>query len=173
MKSRNLNSFCLDTCPIKSTVRRLISTCYDEYSTSIEEKGSFLPGWSTNETAQNYSSLINKAFIYQTSEQLDTYIYFGEHATYGSGGYVYEFRDSSSQLSNNLSQLSNDLSQLHQLGWIDRQTRAVIIQMNLYNPTASIFTSGVIIVELLPSSRIFPSARFEPLHIDGNYSYLT
>ena len=148
---------------MKSYVRGLISHCYDEYSRSIEEQGSFLPGWTMNETAKNYSLLINDAFIYKTSEQLDTYIYIGQHATYGTGGYVYEFRDS-------LSQTYDDLSHLHQLGWIDRQTRAVMIQMNLYNPSTPLFTSAVIIIELLPSGGIFSSIRIEPLSIDCNYS---
>ena len=144
----------------------MIPKCYDEYSASTEENRLFLPGWSTNETTQNYSSSINDAFIYRTSEQLDTYIYIGEYATYRSGGYVYEFRGS-------LLELQNDLSQLHQLGWIDRQTRAVIIQMNLYNPSVPLFTSITIIIEILPSSGVFSSARFEPLDFNGKDNLLT
>ena len=91
---------------------------------------------------------------------MDTYIYIGEYATYRSGGYVYEFRDSPSQI-------RSDLSELHQLGWIDRQTRGVLIQMNLYNPSVPIFTSANILIEILPSSGIFPNARFDPIDISG------
>ncbi|CAF3631565.1 unnamed protein product [Rotaria sordida] len=148
-----------DTCRVKSYIRGLIGHCYDAYSASSEEKGSFSPGWTKN-TTQNYSRLINQAFIYQTSEQLDTYIYIGEHGTYRSGGYVYEFRGS-------LSELYNDISELHQLEWIDKQTRAVIIQMNLYNPSIPTFTSAVMIIEILSSSGIFFNARFDPLSVDG------
>ncbi|CAF4548104.1 unnamed protein product [Rotaria sp. Silwood1] len=148
-----------DTCRLKSTIRGLIKHCYDDYSASSEERGSFLPGWTKN-TTQNYSKLITQAFIYQTSEQLDTYNYIGQHATYRSGGYVYEFRGS-------LSELYYDLSELHQLEWIDKQTRAVIIQMNLYNPNIPIFTSAVIILEILSSSGIFFSVRFDPLSVDA------
>jgi hypothetical protein len=150
----------LDVCHGKSSLQGLIPNCYDDYSASNEETLAFLPGWSTNETTQNYSSSINQAFIYQTSEQLDTYIYAGQYATYRSGGYVYDFRDS-------LPTLRNDLSQLRQLGWIDRQTRAIIINMNLYNPSIAIFTSATIIAELLPSSGVLPSAQFQPLDFDG------
>jgi hypothetical protein len=139
----------------------MIPLCYEEYSASDEENRSFYPGWSTNQTTQNYSSSINQAFVYRTGDQLDTYIYVGEHATYGSGGYVYEFRDS-------ISNIRNDLSQLHELGWIDKQTRAIIIQMNLYNPSIPIFTSCTILIEILSSSGVFPSAQFEPLDFYGN-----
>ncbi|UJR27882.1 hypothetical protein I4U23_009147 [Adineta vaga] len=146
-----------DTCRIKSSIQNLISECHDEYGLSVEEKHSFQPGWKVNAT-KNYSSSVTAAFQYQTSDQLDTYIYLGELATYSSGGYVYEFRGS-------LSKLRYDLAQLHQLQWIDAQTRAVLIQMNLYNPNIPIFTSVVIIIEILPSSGVFPSARFEPLDL--------
>ncbi len=151
-----VNCLHLDTCHVKSIIRNLIPSCYDGYSGSTEEIRSFFPGWTTNGTADDFNSSINQAFRYQTSEQLDTYIYIGEYATYRSGGYVYEFRDSSSQI-------RNDLFQLHQLGWIDRQTRAVLIQMNLYNPNIPIFTSATLLIEILPSSGIYSSARFEPI----------
>ena len=130
------------------------------YSGSTEETRSFSPGWIVNQTINSSNSSINQAFQYQTSAQLDTYVYFGEYATYRSGGYVYEFRDSSSQI-------RTDLSQLHQLGWIDRQTRAVLIQMNLYNPSIPIFTSATILIEILPSSGIYANARFEPIDFSG------
>jgi polycystin 1L2 len=158
-----LTLFVLDTCRVSPSIRDWIPDCYGKYSRSNEESRSFLPGWTTNITSQNYSSSINEAFIYQTSQQLDTSIYMGEFATYSSGGYVYELRDSPSKI-------RADLSQLHQLGWIDIQTRAVIIQMNLYNPNIPIFTSVGIIIELLPSGGVFPNAGFEPLYTSGKYS---
>ncbi|CAF1084827.1 unnamed protein product [Adineta steineri] len=154
-----------DTCKVKSTIKSLIPICYDDYSASIEDKRSFLPGWITNTTIGNYSSpignyssTVNQAYIYKTSEQLDTYVYVGELATYRSGGYVYEFRGA-------LSELRNDLFQLHELGWIDVQTRAILIQLNLYNPVEPLLTSVTIVFELLSSSGGVPSAQFQPLNL--------
>ncbi|CAF4226444.1 unnamed protein product, partial [Adineta steineri] len=154
-----------DTCKVKSTIKSLIPMCYDDYSASTEDKRSFLPGWITNTTIGNYSSpignyssTVNQAYIYKTSEQLDTYVYVGELATYRSGGYVYEFRGS-------LSELRNDLFQLHELGWIDVQTRAILIQLNLYNPVEPLLTSVTIVFELLSSSGGVPSAQFQPLNL--------
>lgn len=123
-------------------------------------KDAFYPGWTTNQTTQNYSSPVNQSFVYRTGDDLGTYIYVGDHATYRSGGYVYEFRQS-------LSQTQDDMAQLHELGWIDRQTRAIIIQMNLYNPTIPIYTSAVLIIEILSSGGGFFTARFEPLGVNG------
>ena len=106
---------------------------------------------------------INESFAYRSGDELGTYLYVGDYATYLAGGYVYEFHHS-------LAQISADLAELHRLDWIDKQTRAVIIQLNLYNPSVPTFTSVVILAELLPSSGVFPSARFEPLDFDGRPS---
>ena len=142
-------------------MQAFIRHCYDAYGLSIEEKRSFQPGWTMNAT-KNYSSSIAQAFLHQTSAQLDTYPYIGELQTYGSGGYVYEFRGS-------LFKLRNELDQLHELQWIDSQTRAVLIQLNLFNPNIGIFTSVAILIEILPSSGVYPSARFEPLDLYGKF----
>jgi len=109
-----------------------------------------------NETAVNYSSSIRQSFKYSTSEELDTNIYVGDYGSYGGDGYVYEFRG-------RLSDLQNNLSQLHQLEWIDRQTRAVMIQVSLYNPNVELFTSVTLLVEFLSTGGLYPHSRFEPL----------
>ena len=96
------------------------------------------------------------------SKDLDTYIYVGDHGSYGGGGYVYEFRG-------RLSDLQSNLSQLHQLEWIDSQTRAVIIQLTLYNPNVQLFTSLTFLAEFLSSSGVYPTSRFEPMNFYGNF----
>ncbi|CAF3897839.1 unnamed protein product [Rotaria sordida] len=66
------------------------------------------------------------------------------------GGYVYEFR--------------SNLSKLHQLGWIDSQTRAIFIQLSLYNPNVQLFTSVTFLMEFLSTGEIYPQSRFEPMN---------
>ncbi|CAF5226315.1 unnamed protein product, partial [Rotaria magnacalcarata] len=92
--------------------------------------------------------------------KLDTCIYVGDQTTYSAGGYVYEFRGS-------LSDLHQDLTTLRELQWIDKQTRAVLIQLNLYTPNIPMFTSVVILVEILSSSGIVPTASFKPFDVNG------
>ncbi|CAF1253004.1 unnamed protein product [Adineta steineri] len=141
--------------------QRIISTCINDYSLFNEEKDSFQPGWILNQTSieeeEDYSSSILKAFQYQSSKELDTYAYEGDHGTYSGDGYVYEFRG-------RLSDIKSNLSKLHQLQWIDANTRAVIIQLNLYNPNVALFTSVTFLLEFLSASGVYPSARFEPLN---------
>ena len=150
-----------DLCHVPGSVRQEISKCQVDYSLSSEEQRSFEPGW-VNETTTVCSSAICRAFEYQSGDQRDTSIYVGDHATYGSGGYVYEFRG-------RLSDLQSNISQLHQLQWIDGQTRAVLIQISLYNPNVQMFTSVTLLVELLSTGGIFPQSLFEPLNFQGAF----
>ncbi|CAF1222396.1 unnamed protein product, partial [Adineta steineri] len=141
--------------------QRVISTCIDDYSLFNEEKDSFQPGWILNQTSteedEDYSSSILKAFQYQSSKELDTYVYVGDYGTYSGDGYVYEFRG-------RLSDIKSNLSLLHQLQWIDSKTRAVIIQFTLYNPNVALYTSVTFLLEFLSASGVHSSARFEPLN---------
>jgi len=139
-------------------------TCIDDYRLFNEEDKSFGIGWinmNERDLRKDLNLLrIENAFKYKSSKELDSYIYVGEHGTYGSGGYVYEFRG-------RLSELKSNLSKLHELNWIDEQTRAVIIQLTLYNPNVQMFTSGIILAEFLSTGGVFPSSRFEPLNFQG------
>ena len=151
---------------VKPTVcrdQRLFSACLLDYSHSNEDtKSNYQPGW-INETTESYSASIRRAFQYQSGNQLDTYVYLGNHGNYRGGGYVYEFRGS-------LADLQSNLSMLHRLQWINNQTRAILIELTLYNPNAQLFTSITLIVEILSTGGFFPVARFEPIQFYGTLS---
>ncbi|CAF1533194.1 unnamed protein product, partial [Adineta steineri] len=137
--------------------QRIISICEDSYSFANEETQLFQPGWSTNATTEEFSSSVIKAFNYSTSDELDTYSYIGEFGTYSGGGYVYEFRG-------RLSDMKTNLSALHQLDWIDEKTRAVFIQLTLYNPSVQLLTAVTLLAEFLPTGGIYTTAHFEPIN---------
>ncbi|CAF4120390.1 unnamed protein product, partial [Adineta steineri] len=138
--------------------QRVILICEDSYSFSNEETELFQPGW-TNQTIEDeiYSSSVIKAFNYTTSDELDTYSYIGEFGTYRGGGYVYEFRG-------RLSDMKTNLSKLHQLDWIDEKTRAVFIQLTLYNPNVQLLIAVTLLAEFLPTGGVYTTARFEPIN---------
>ena len=145
---------------ISCSDQRLISQCSRDYNLFNEEKQSFQPGWTNQTNDEQYSSAIVKSFEYQRSEKLDTSFTIGEHAIYSGNGYVYEYHGS-------LMNLRGNLSQLHRLGWIDERTRAVFIQMTLYNPNVQLFTAVTMVAEFLSSGGVFTSARFEPMNFFG------
>lgn len=154
-----------NTCTIPKSIQNLILNCYDDYNFFNEEKRSFQPGWTTSQTNQTYNQTINRAFIYQTSDQLDSNIYTGIHHTYNSGGYVYEFRG-------RFTDIQNNISILHQLQWIDNQTRAIFIEFSLYNPNSQLFISSNLLVEFLSSTWIEPQLRFDPISFQSNSFHL-
>ena len=135
--------------------RTMRSICIHDYSFSNEDQDSYQPGWD-NQTNGDFSSTIIKAFEYQSGDELNTYVNLGNHGHYQGGGYVYEFRG-------RLSDIRSNLSMLHQLNWIDNRTRAVIIQLTLYNPNVQLFTSVTFLAEFLSVGGIIPQARFEPI----------
>ncbi|CAF1057584.1 unnamed protein product [Adineta steineri] len=137
--------------------QRVISICEDSYNFFNEETKLFQPGWTTNATTEEFSSSVIKAFNYSTSDELDTYTYIGEFGTYRGGGYVYEFRG-------RLSDMKTNLSTLHQIDWIDEKTRAVFIQLTLYNPSVQLLTAVTLLAEFLPTGGVYTTARFEPIN---------
>ena len=130
--------------------------CEDDYSLFNEEKRSFEPGWNNLSAVVVSNASIDRAFQYRSPEQLDTQPVMGNHGTYGSGGYVYEFRG-------RLIDLKNNLSQLHATNWIDGQTRAVIVQFTLYNPNVQLFTSVSLLAEFLPTGGVETQSKFQPI----------
>lgn len=144
----------------------LRSDCVSDYSFSTEDQDSYQPEWTNNQTTEDYSFTILKAFAYRSSKELDTYVNIGDHGSYSGGGYVYEFRG-------RLSEIQSNVSMLHQLRWIDNQTRAVIIQLTLYNPNVQLFTSITFLTEFLSVGGLVSQARFEPIDLTSKiFSHL-
>ena len=152
-----------ESCHVGKSLQTIFVQCEDEYSIFNEEKRSFERGWgNVTEQASNASS-VDRAFGYQSSEQLDTNQWVaGNHHTYGSGGYVYDFRG-------RLQDLKSNLSQLHRANWIDGQTRAVIVQFTLYSPNVQLFTSVILLAEFLATGGIETQSSFQPISFQSNH----
>jgi hypothetical protein len=136
----------------------LQAICYDEYAWWREETRSFDVGWQ-NTTATHHST-VDKAFLYRSSNSLDSYVYVGGHGSYSSSGYVYEFRG-------RLNEIRRNLFALHDAQWIDAGTRAVLIQLNLYNPNVQLFVSIVILAEFLNTGGVQTVVRIDPIDLYG------
>lgn len=149
---------CLDT-------RFNITHCNKDYSLFDEDRSSYLPGWLTETNQTLEASRVTQSFVYRSSDDLDGYMYIGDHATYAGGGYVYEMRGS-------LNQIRANVSLLRGLQWIDDQTRAIFIQLTLYNPNVQLFTAVTLLAECVSTGGVFTSARFEPIQIYGMLSLL-
>ena len=127
----------------------------NDFSLSNEERESSGLGW-INVTLKKANTTLEQAFQYQSADKLGSYTIVGDHGNYPGSGYVYEFRG-------RLSDIRNNLSMLHQFQWIDNQTRAMIIQLNLYNPNVQLFTSVLLLTEILSTGGLQMKSQIEPI----------
>jgi len=86
----------------------------------------------------------------------------GHMQNYEPTGYVVEyFMDSpDSDLSKSL--FRSDMENLHNYGWIDRVSRAVVVELNLYNPHYDYFVFCQFLFELPSSGGVIPSHSITP-----------
>ena len=150
------------TCRVPILIRQLIPKCKGDYTFANEDHQSWSPGWNLTTNNKSYSQPIQNAFIYQSGDELDSYTYQGIYNTYDAGGYAYELRGL-------LDDIKSNLTTLHELSWIDSYTRAVMIQMTLYNANVQLFTSVTFLVELFPTGGAFVQSRFDS--IDLHYQF--
>ena len=109
---------------------------------------------------------VYNAFQYRTASNLNGYPVVGTVETYWGGGYVYEMRGQKSYLQGNL-------TLLQQNNWIDRQTRAIIIEFSIFNPNVNLIAAAEIVIEILPTGCFVPTARFDPINLFSSQSLFT
>ena len=123
--------------------------CLSPYKLTLEETGDFDLNWTI---PKKYSSPINPSTMpwrYQTWQELDGYPYAADLETYYGGGYVIEiFPKWKNQMI---------LEQAKKFRWIDRQTRAVIIEFALFNSATNHFNMVTMIFEFPASGGIVPN----------------
>jgi hypothetical protein len=73
------------------------------------------------------SEVPNELFTYRTSDDIGGHPYWGIFSTYGGGGYVTELGTTMTDASSTVDTIMNN-------NWVDNNTRAIFIEVNLYNP---------------------------------------
>jgi polycystin 1L2 len=120
-------------------------------------------GWSQFDpkyTPSNGYQSIYKAFQYKTADSLQGSPIQGIYNTYDGSGYLYEMRGK-------LSYIQGNLSLLKEMNWVDRQTRAVLVEFSAYNPNINLVMVSTILVEFLSSGTLLTKANFDPLNLFG------
>ncbi|XP_078573092.1 polycystin-1-like protein 2 [Branchiostoma floridae x Branchiostoma japonicum] len=89
---------------------------------------------------------------------IDSFPYFGQHGTYHAGGYNVPLgttRASGLRLA----------TFLQQRGWLDEKTRAVIVELILYNPHANLFSMVTLVVEFTNLGAAYRGAEVVTLRL--------
>jgi polycystin 1L2 len=118
-------------------------------------------GWSqfdSTYTPLNGYESIYEAFQFKTADTLQGSSIQGIYNTYDGSGYLYEMRGK-------LSYLQGNLSLLKEMNWVDRQTRAVLVEFSAYNPNINLVMVSTILIEFLSSGSLLTKANFEPLNL--------
>ena len=113
--------------------------CIGDFSRLSDDQSNYFPGWSqtpTTNSSHNSSSAsaVESAFLYRTAAILGGVAVNGELASYSSGGYVQDF-------ALNVESSKNIQQSLKAWNWLDLHTRAVFIELLLYNPNTDLFTT--------------------------------
>jgi hypothetical protein len=86
-------------------------------------------------------------------------------STYLGGGYIYKVT------ADTVASLQADFATMQSAGWINKQTRAVIIELSTYNVNVNLFAYATIMFEILPTENMLGSIRVDPLNLlDNNTS---
>ena len=145
----------------------MISFCHDSYSHDKEDKNN----WQSITGAFNRSLLsCPENWEYSTDEQLGGFKTWGCFAVYSGGGYVANLGYNG----HTAKKVIDDLIINH---WIDRQTRAVIVEFSLYNPSSNLLAVISYYYEVLPSGfagtfKSYGIVPLKPTHSQAHSTYL-
>nr|XP_047143143.1 uncharacterized protein LOC105848477 isoform X3 [Hydra vulgaris] len=138
-----------NTCIKANSVADFTIDCLSPYKTSLEETRDFDLNWTI---PKHYNSPIYPSTMpwrYQTWQELDGYPYTANLDTYYGGGYVIEIYPKWKNKA--------ILEQVKKSRWIDRQTRAVIIEFALFNAATNYFSMVTMALEFPASGGVIPN----------------
>ncbi|XP_019642872.1 PREDICTED: polycystic kidney disease 2-like 1 protein, partial [Branchiostoma belcheri] len=137
------------SCERAGPVQHIFKDCTNAYSHSSHDSSSYGMGWS--ETPDDNSSLLvqneTNPWIYRHSPDIPV---VGTHATYWDGGYFVTVTNTTPAA------VLATVAQLEPSGWIDRYTRAVFIEMTVYNPHANLFSVVNLLTEFTAIGKAYP-----------------
>jgi hypothetical protein len=141
----------------------------DGISSSNQDQNTYGFNWSpfnSSYSPPNYYKRIYDSFAFQTEQELNnpSYLdYKGKYQSYPGNGYVFMLDGSSSI--GNVDDIQRNLSLLKSIEWIDRQTRAVLVEFSTYNANLNLFLVNLIVVEFLSDGSLVVSSHFDPINL--------
>lgn len=137
--------------------------CYGAYSEKNEEKTRYnKPGWVSPENStkkDELNRLCPKPWRYQEPGETYAMPKWGQFSRYSGGGFVVDLGyDSQTGL--------DIIETLQRHRWLDRQSRAVILELSIFNPPTNLIAVATYFYEIQPSGYSVP---FEMIEIISLY----
>ncbi|KAJ7382449.1 hypothetical protein OS493_034886 [Desmophyllum pertusum] len=156
------NLFSSVQCPVHQLANSWQQSCYDSYSQGKEFREPFQPNQATSLIQFRGCPL---PWLYQTAKELNSSSQWGQHAWYGGGGYsaYLGYEEETARTITHLLQSEN---------WVDRQTRAVIVEFSVFNPTSNILAVCSLFFELLQTGQATVFKRIDTISLYNTDSIL-
>ncbi|XP_061191524.1 uncharacterized protein LOC133199666 [Saccostrea echinata] len=147
--------------PCISYIFHIVRPCIREYQDKNIETRNFYPYWRLQKSLSRTPQSLRRAWKYSSEDEgIDVP---GEIHMYKPGGYVI-------MLPRSLTEAHDLVNHLVEYRWVDRHTRALFLELNLYNPNINIFTYAMFIAEFIETGGILPWSNiwvFRPNEFTG------
>ena len=143
-------------------MRNVVSGCNAFHSFLGEDEANYDPGWKQPKNHTEPITDPRRFWRFRNSAALGEVPYVGSVSVYGGGGYVIDLPrnwDGKETLKN-----------LRNNKWIDKRTRAVFVEINVYNAQVNLFAIANFLTEWLPTNGIvfFNNIKVARLYRYGN-----
>ncbi|XGW31248.1 hypothetical protein V3C99_009870 [Haemonchus contortus] len=139
-----------NSCTVISSFSREITECFSNFSPAAEDRQTFGPGNS-------------EAYVWQSASVLMTETISGTITSYTGGGFLLQLPlDDSTKALKLLEGVKSNR-------WIDRGTRALIIDFSMFNANSNLFSIARLLLELPASGGVLPSYRFNTYNLMRYY----
>ena len=141
---------------------KMLPVCYDEFSEANEDKTAYSkPGWKPTDNSTSPEELLRlcpKPWRYQNPSESDTVPKWGKFSFYPGGGFVADLGYLNATGFSVIENLQNN-------DWLDRQTRAVIVEFSVFNPSVNLLGTGTYFYEVEASGYRAPSTRIDVISL--------
>ena len=149
------------------SLAELFPDCLYDYTSEGEDTTSLsLPGWKQlpyNTSWPKALQLCPKPWRYRTSEELDNGRITGTYNTYEGGGYV-------TVLGYDVETGRSVLGETFDHGWVDRQTRAVILEFAVFNVNTNLLSIATYFYEVLSTGAAYTTRTVKTLDLQSTES---
>ena len=128
----------------------------------------YLPKWGQRPYDASpflFDSLCPKPWRYQSSDDMGNLPRSSPRAAYGGGGYVAE-------LGYDLQTAREVMEALSKNNWIDRRTRALIVEFSIFNSNMNILVTANYFFEFLPTGGVYTNIKIDMLDLRGSETSL-
>ena len=143
-------------------MKRMFPVCYNGYSEANEDKTGYnKPGWKPIDNSTTHHELLRlcpKPWRYQDAGVSDTVPKWGQFSFYPGGGFV---ADLGYENATGFSIIEN----LKTNDWLDRQTRAVIVEFSAFNPSVNVLCIATYFYEFEASGYSAPFTRIDVISL--------